>query len=72
MIMVSRAPLATATRASRLNSHPGTGTPVTVTTSSSGALEDASRSAGSATDAAVPTSTYIAPAARRDPNRARG
>ncbi|OLT10633.1 hypothetical protein BJF77_07705 [Kocuria sp. CNJ-770] len=72
MIMVSRAPLATATSAMRLNSQPGTAMPEAATTSSSGALEAASRSAGSTTDAAVPTSTYITPAAVSAPNSARG
>ena len=57
MIMVSRAPLATAIRAIRLNSHEGMLAPAASTTESSGPLDSCSSDAGSAIELATPTST---------------
>jgi hypothetical protein len=57
MIMVSSAPLATATRATALNSQSGMPASAARTTSSSGPEDAASSSGGSTTEAARPTST---------------
>lgn len=57
MIIVSRAPFATATSAIRLKIHSGTPTPDAETTASRGPVEPLSSSAGSAIELARPTST---------------
>ena len=57
MMEVSRAPLATATRAIALNSQSGTATPLARTTSSSGPEEADSSPGGTTSEAVSPTST---------------
>ncbi len=57
MIMVRSAPFATATRAMRLNTQSGTGTPVADTTARSGPLDPDSSDAGRAIELARATST---------------
>ena len=72
MTRVSSAPLATATRAIRLNRSAGRPVRDARTTSSSGPVDPASWSVGTAALTARPTRTYTAPASSSAPNRARG
>lgn len=72
MIIVSRAPLATATRATALKRVSGIPASAARTTSRSGPGESASSAGSRTTEAASPTSTYTAPATSRAPNSARG
>ena len=72
MIMVSSAPLATATSAMALNNQSGTPTPAADTTDSSGPDDSDNFSGDSAVALAMPTSAYSTPAVISAPKSAAG